>query len=68
MPGLPLIGAQGFGAAAANMIAPHNVIAAAAVVGETGNEGATLRTTLWVAFGYLVAGGLFALVLVSVAG
>jgi lactate permease len=67
-PVLPLIGAQGFGAAAGNMIAPHNVIAAAAVVGETGNEGATLRTTLWVAFGYLVAGGLVAFLVVSFFG
>ena len=68
MPGLPLVGAQGFGAAAGNMIAPHNVIAAAAVVGETGNEGATLRTTLWVAFGYLVAGGAVALLAVLLLG
>ncbi len=67
-PVLPLLGAQGFGAAAGNMIAPHNVIAAAAVVGETGNEGATLRTTLWVATGYLVAGGLFALMAVVILG
>ncbi len=67
VPVLPLVGAQGFGAAAGNMVAPHNVIAAVAVVGETGNEGATLRTTLRVAFGYLVAGGLAALVVVLVA-
>jgi lactate permease len=65
LPVLPMMGAQGFGAAAGNMIAPHNVIAAAAVVGETGNEGATLRTTLWVAAGYLVAGGVMALAVVS---
>ena len=64
---LPLIGAQGFGAAAGNMIAPHNVIAAAAVVGETGNEGAMLRTTLWVALAYLVAGGAMSFLLVSLA-
>jgi lactate permease len=68
MPGLPLIGAQGFGAAAGNMIAPHNVIAAAAVVGETGNEGATLRTTLWVALGYLAAGGVVAFLAVLFVG
>jgi lactate permease len=68
VPVLPLLGAQGFGAAAGNMIAPHNVIAAAAVVGETGNEGATLRTTLGVAFGYLALGGLTAALFVSFAG
>lgn len=61
---LPLVGAQGFGAAAGNMVAPHNVIAAAAVVEETGNEGATLRTTLPVAAGYLLAGGIVAFLFV----
>jgi lactate permease len=65
VPVLPMVGAQGFGAAAGNMIAPHNVIAAAAVVDQTGNEGAVLRTTLWVAAGYLVAGGAVALLVVS---
>lgn len=68
LPGLPVMGAQGFGAAAGNMIAPHNVIAAAAVVDETGNEGAVLRTTLWVAAGYLTVGGLLALLFVSLFG
>ncbi len=67
-PVLPLVGAQGFGAAAGNMIAPHNVIAAAAVVGETGNEGSVLRVTLWVALGYLIAGGLAAFLFVALAG
>ena len=65
---LPLVGAQGFGAAAANMIAPHNVIAAAAVVGETGKEGAVLRTTLWISLAYLAAGGVVSLLFVSLAG
>ncbi len=64
-PVAPLVGAQGFGAAAGNMIAPHNVIAAAAVVGETGKEGTMLRTTLWVGACYLVAGGLVAYVYVT---
>ncbi|MDJ0663134.1 MAG: L-lactate permease [Acidimicrobiia bacterium] len=67
-PILPLVGVQGFGAAAGNMIAPHNVIAAAAVVGETGNEGSILRATLWVALGYLIAGGVAAFVFVALAG
>lgn len=68
VPILPMVGAQGFGAAAGNMIAPFNVIAAAAVVGETGNEGAVLRTTLWVAAGYLVAGGVLAFLFASFVG
>jgi lactate permease len=67
-PVLPLVGAQGFGAAAGNMIAPHNVIAAAAVVGETGNEGAILRATLWVAISYLIAGGVASVIFVALAG
>jgi len=67
-PVLPLVGAQGFGAAAGNMIAPHNVIAAAAVVGETGKEGGILRVTLWVAIGYLTAGGIVSFIFVSLAG
>ena len=67
-PVLPLVGAQGFGAAAGNMIAPHNVIAAAAVVGETGNEGSILRATLWVALGYLIAGGVASFIFVGLAG
>jgi lactate permease len=68
MPALPLVGGQGFGSAAGNMVAPHNVIAAAAVVGETGNEGTVPRTTLWVAAGYLVAGGLVAFAAVALLG
>ena len=68
VPILPMVGAQGFGAAAGNMIAPFKVIAAAAVVGETGNEGAVLRTTLWVAAGYLVAGGILAFLFASFVG
>ncbi|MDJ0791888.1 MAG: L-lactate permease [Acidimicrobiia bacterium] len=68
IPVLPMVGSQGFGAAAGNMIAPFNVIAAAAVVGETGKEGAMLRTTLWVAAAYLVAGGIVAYIVVTVFG
>ncbi|MFO7547931.1 MAG: L-lactate permease [Acidimicrobiia bacterium] len=68
MPVLPLVGAQGFGAAAGNMICPHNVIAATAVVGGSGQEGRVLVTTLWVAAGYLVAGGVVAFAAVRLLG
>jgi lactate permease len=68
MPALPLVGAQGFGAAAGNMICPHNVIAATAVVGGSGEEGRVLRTTLWVAAGYLASGGAAALAAVRLLG
>lgn len=68
MPTLPLVGAQGFGAAAGNMIAPHNVIAANAVVQQVGREGEVLRTTLWVTGLYLVGGAIISLAAVSWVG
>lgn len=63
LPVLPVLGAQGFGAAAGNVIAPHNLVAAAAVVGLTGRESEVLRRTLPVAVPYVAAGGLLALLL-----
>lgn len=60
---LPLIGAQGFGAALGNMICPHNIIAAGATVGLAGEEGQVLRQTLWVAVLSAFIGGLLALAL-----
>jgi lactate permease len=48
-PVLPLLGAQGFGAAVGNIICPHNIVAAAATVGLSGQEGLVLRRTLPVA-------------------
>ncbi len=59
-PALPLLGAQSFGAAAGNIICPHNVVAAAATVGMSGGEGAVLRRTLPVTGAYVLAGGLLA--------
>ncbi len=57
---LPLLGAQGFGAAVGNIICPHNIVAAAATVQLSGQEGAVLRRTLGVALGYALLGGLLA--------
>jgi lactate permease len=65
LPALPLIGAQGFGAAAGNMIAPHNVIAATAVVQAAGREAEVLAKTAWVATMYLVGGSALALMATS---
>ncbi len=65
--GLPVagvVGVQGFGAAAGNMVCPHNVVAAGATVGLAGREGEILRQTLWPALFYAGAGGLLALWLV----
>lgn len=51
------LGAQGFGAAAGNMIAPMNVLAGAATVGLVGREGEILRRTIGLCLVYALAGG-----------
>jgi lactate permease len=61
LPVLPLVGAQGFGAAVGNIICPHNIIAAGATVQLTGREGEVLRRTLGVALLYALLGGMLAL-------
>lgn len=57
-PELPLLGAQGFGAAGGSIIAPHNIISGCATVGISGEEGKILRQTLGVAVVYVVLGGI----------
>jgi lactate permease len=57
---LPLLGAQGFGAAAGNIVCPHNIVAAAATVGLSGREGEVLRRTLPLTLVYLALGGVLA--------
>lgn len=59
-PVLPLLGAQGFGAAVGNIICPHNVVAAAATVGLSRQEGDVLRRTLPLTVGYVALGGVLA--------
>jgi lactate permease len=56
------IAAQAVGAAAGNMIAVHNVVAASATVGLLGQEGATLRKTILPLLYYVVCTGLIAVV------
>lgn len=58
-----MLGAQGFGAAIGNIIAPYNIVAAAAVVNLAGREGEILRKTLPIATIYLIFGGAMAWVL-----
>ncbi len=58
--GALMVASQSVGAAAGNMIAIHNVVAAAATVGMLGKEGTTLRRTIWPTFYYLVLAGLLA--------
>ena len=65
-----IVALQAVGAAAGNMIAIHNVVAASATVGLLGQEGATLRRTLLPTLYYLVATGslgLFAIWVLAVA-
>lgn len=54
------IAAQAVGAAAGNMIAIHNVVAASATVGLLGQEGATLRKTILPTIYYVVFAGIIA--------
>lgn len=58
---LPLLGAQGFGAAVGNIICPHNIVAASATVNLVGQEGEVLRRTLVPALVYALLGGMLAL-------
>lgn len=60
LPVLPLVGAQGFGAAVGNIICPHNVIAAGATVALAGKESEVLAKTLLPALVYAALGGLLA--------
>lgn len=56
-----ILSLQGMGAAAGNMIAIHNVVAAAAVVGVVGAEGAIIRRTAAPMAAYLLLAGLLGL-------
>jgi len=57
-----VISAQAVGAAAGNMIAIHNVVAASATVGMLGREGLTLRKTIWPTLYYVTLAGIITLV------
>lgn len=56
-----ILGAQSFGAAVGNVVCPHNIIAATAVVELSGKEGPVLRRTAGVMVIYTALGGLLAL-------
>ncbi|MEX1032470.1 MAG: L-lactate permease [Cellvibrionaceae bacterium] len=58
---LALLGAQGFGAAVGNIVCPHNIIAANAVVNLSAKEGEVLRRTAGIMLLYTFCGGLLAL-------
>jgi lactate permease len=70
LPQVWMLGGQGFGAAAGNMIAPHNIIAGAATVNLKGEEGDILARTITACFVYTAAAGaaLWVLTLLGRAG
>lgn len=61
-----IVALQAVGAAAGNMIAIHNVVAASATVGLLGKEGATLRKTIFPTLYYLLVVGTVGLLAVHV--
>jgi lactate permease len=63
-----VVALQAVWAAAGNMIAIHNVVAASATVGLLGEEGSTLRKTIIPTLYYLAVVGVLGLVLMYVVG
>jgi lactate permease len=63
-----VVALQAVGAAAGNMVAIHNVVAASATVGLLDQEGATLRRTVLPTVYYLLVVGLLGLIAVYVLG
>ncbi len=64
--GAMVVALQAVGAAAGNMIAIHNVVAASATVGLLGQEGTTLRKTILPTLYYLVFVGLIGLIAIYI--
>ena len=63
-----IVALQAVGAAAGNMIAIHNVVAASATVGLLGQEGSTLRKTILPTIYYLVVVGVLGMIAIHVLG
>lgn len=63
-----ILALQAVGAAAGNMIAIHNVVAASATVGLLGKEGSVLRKTIFPTLYYLIFTGLIGMLLIGVVG
>jgi lactate permease len=63
-----IVALQAVGAAAGNMIAIHNVVAASATVGLLGKEGSTLRKTILPTIYYLLVVGALGLLAIHVIG
>lgn len=63
-----IVSVQAIGAAAGNMVAIHNVVAASATVGLLGREGSTLRKTIWPTLYYVLFTGIIAMTAIYVLG
>lgn len=66
--GALIVAVQAVGAAAGNMVAIHNVVAASATVGLLGREGATLRKTFWPTLYYVAFAGAISMFAIHVLG
>lgn len=66
--GVLVVALQAVGAAAGNMIAIHNIVAAAATVGLLGREGLLLRKTIIPTLYYVVFAGLLGLIAAYILG
>ena len=66
LPHVVILGLQAFGGAAGNMITVHNIVAASATVGLTGQEGNLIRKTIIPMIYYLLVGGTVGLLLAYV--
>lgn len=66
--GAMIVAIQAVGAAAGNMVAIHNVVAASATVGLLGREGSTLRKTVWPTLYYVLFTGAIGLIAIYVMG
>ncbi len=66
--GAMVVATQAAGAAAGNMVAIHNVVAASATVGLLGREGSTLRKTVWPTLYYVLFTGVIGLIAIYVLG
>jgi lactate permease len=67
-PGSILVALQAVGAAAGNMIAIHNVVAASATVGLMGREGSVLRKTIIPTLYYVLLAGVIGLIMIHLLG
>ena len=66
--GVIIVALQAVGAAAGNMIAIHNVVAASATVGLLGQEGNTLRKTILPTIYYVAVVGIIGLIVIYAFG